>query len=205
MGDGATSEPDVHSAMTFAAVSKAPAIFVCQNNQWAITSPTKVQFAAPPVSRAEGYGMPGVRVDGNDILAVYAVMQEAHARAIAGEGPTFVEAVTYRMTAHSTSDDPTRYRDEAEVEAWRKKDPIGRFRAWLTTKKLWDDAQEAALQKDILDRIEAGVVEVEGSERPGVDSMFDDIFESIPAMYDTEVQQYRDYLASIDVKKEMEH
>ncbi|BBY61622.1 pyruvate dehydrogenase (acetyl-transferring) E1 component subunit alpha [Mycolicibacterium sarraceniae] len=132
LGDGATSEGDSHEAMNLAAVEKAPCVFYVQNNQWAISVPASRQYAAPTIAhRAVGYGMPGIRVDGNDILACYAVMAKAAERARAGDGPTLIEAVTYRMEPHTTSDDATRYRGAAELAEWSARDPISRYRTYL--------------------------------------------------------------------------
>jgi pyruvate dehydrogenase E1 component alpha subunit len=130
-GDGASSQGDVAEAFVFAAVNEAPVVFFCQNNQWAISEPLERQSRIPLFKRAAGYGFPGVRVDGNDVLAVQAVVEEALERARRGGGPTLVEAFTYRMGAHTTSDDPTRYRTTAEGEAWKLKDPIERVRAHM--------------------------------------------------------------------------
>ena len=132
LGDGATSEGDAHEALNLAAVFKAPCVFFVQNNQWAISVPVSRQQAGPSIAhRAIGYGMPGIRVDGNDVLACYAVMAEAAERAREGGGPTLIEAVTYRMGPHTTSDDPTRYRSEEEVDQWAALDPIPRYRTYL--------------------------------------------------------------------------
>jgi 2-oxoisovalerate dehydrogenase E1 component alpha subunit len=130
-GDGATSEGDVHEAMNFAGVFKAPIVFLVQNNQWAISVPLDRQTAGPIHRRAEGYGFPGVRIDGNDVLEVYSTTAEALSRARAGQGPTLIEALTYRVGAHSTADDPNRYRTPAEVDPWREQDPLVRFRTAL--------------------------------------------------------------------------
>ncbi len=130
-GDGATSQGDVHEAMVFAASFNAPVVFFCQNNQWAISEPLERQSKVPLVRRATGYGIEGIRVDGNDVLAVNAVTRWALDHAREGSGPVLIEAVTYRMGAHTTTDDPTRYRTAAEVERWRLKDPIARVEAWL--------------------------------------------------------------------------
>lgn len=130
-GDGASSQGDVSEAFVFAAVNDAPVVFLCTNNQWAISEPLERQTRIPLYRRASGYGFPGVRVDGNDVLAVRAVVRRALADARAGLGPTLVEAFTYRMGAHTTSDDPTRYRVAADTEAWKLKDPIERVRACL--------------------------------------------------------------------------
>jgi 2-oxoisovalerate dehydrogenase E1 component alpha subunit len=143
MGDGATSEGDAHEAFNLASVFNAPCVFVIQNNQWAISVPVEKQQAGPTLAhRAIGYGMPGIRVDGNDVLACYAVTEEAAARAREGGGPTLIEAVTYRMGPHTTSDDPTRYRDPAEVERWRARDPIDRFRTYLHHTGVWTERVE---------------------------------------------------------------
>ncbi len=143
LGDGATSEGDVHEAMNLAAVFAAPCIFYVQNNQWAISVPVSRQCAAPSIAhRAVGYGMPGVRVDGNDVLACYAVMAEAAGRARTGGGPTLIEAVTYRIGPHTTSDDPSRYRSQSEVEAWEALDPISRYQTYLRTVGVWNDRVE---------------------------------------------------------------
>jgi 2-oxoisovalerate dehydrogenase E1 component alpha subunit len=131
VGDGATSQGDVHEAMVFAAVNNAPVVFFVQNNQWAISVPTRGQTRVPLARRGDGVGIPSVRVDGNDVLASYAVTAEALERARSGGGPTFIEAYTYRMGAHTTADDPTRYRTREEEAAWRTKDPIDRVRAYL--------------------------------------------------------------------------
>ena len=131
-GDGASSQGDVNEAFVFGSVFNAPVVFFCQNNQWAISEPSDRQTRIPLYQRARGFGFPGVRVDGNDVLAVYAVTKAALDRARSGEGPTLVEAFTYRMGAHTTSDDPTRYRIAAELEEWKLKDPIARLKAYLT-------------------------------------------------------------------------
>ena len=139
-GDGATSQGDVSEAFVFAAVNDAPVVFFCQNNQWAISEPLERQTRIPLYLRAQGFGFPGVRVDGNDVLAVQAVVTAALDRARRGDGPTLVEAFTYRMGAHTTSDDPTRYRTTAEDEAWKLKDPIERVRAHLLRSGIADPA-----------------------------------------------------------------
>lgn len=138
LGDGATSEGDAHEALNLAGVFNAPCVFFVQNNQWAISVPVSHQQAGPSIAhRAIGYGMPGVRVDGNDVLACYAVMAEAAERARHGGGPTLIEAITYRMGPHTTSDDPTRYRSADEVDQWRARDPITRYRIYLEAVGVW--------------------------------------------------------------------
>ncbi|MFZ1285795.1 MAG: pyruvate dehydrogenase (acetyl-transferring) E1 component subunit alpha [Candidatus Phosphoribacter sp.] len=130
-GDGATSQGDVSEALVFAGVNNSPVVFFCQNNQWAISEPNEKQSRVPLFHRARGFGFPGLRVDGNDVLAVYAATTVALDAARAGRGPSFIEAFTYRMGAHTTSDDPTKYRMSAEVERWKLRDPIERLKAWL--------------------------------------------------------------------------
>ncbi|MFF8594413.1 pyruvate dehydrogenase (acetyl-transferring) E1 component subunit alpha [Streptomyces sp. NPDC015220] len=138
IGDGATSEGDVHEALNFAAVNSAPCVFYIQNNQWAISVPLSRQTRAPSLAhKAVGYGMPGVRVDGNDVLACRAVTEQAARRAREGGGPTLVEAVTYRLAPHTTSDDPTRYRSQDEVDRWERLDPLPRYRRYLTHLGVW--------------------------------------------------------------------
>ena len=144
-GDGATSEGDPHEAFNFAGAFQSPCIFFCQNNQYAISVPLSKQTHAPSIAhKAVGYGMPGVRVDGNDVLGTYAVTKWAADRARQGDGPTLIEALTYRMEAHTTSDDPTRYRTEDELQYWSTFDPIARMERFLKGRDLWDDdfAQE---------------------------------------------------------------
>ncbi|WP_106209476.1 pyruvate dehydrogenase (acetyl-transferring) E1 component subunit alpha [Kineococcus rhizosphaerae] len=159
-GDGATSQGEAAEALNWASVFNAPVVFVCQNNQWAISEPVARQSTVPLHRRAEGAGMPGVLVDGNDVLAVLAVVGAALERARSGGGPTFVEAYTFRMGAHTTSDDPTRYRLAAEVDAWREKDPIDRFRTYLTGEGILDEEFETRLateSEQLAERLRAGV------------------------------------------------
>jgi 2-oxoisovalerate dehydrogenase E1 component alpha subunit len=147
-GDGASSQGDVNEAFIFAASYNAPVVFFCQNNQWAISEPIERQTRIPLYQRALGFGFPGVRVDGNDVLATYAVTQAALNRAREGSGPTFVEAYTYRMGAHTTTDDPTRYRLSDDVENWKLKDPIARLEAYLRRNGLVDDEFAADLKQE---------------------------------------------------------
>src|SRR5205085_10282904 len=141
-GDGATSEGDFNEALNFAGVFQAPVVLVVQNNGWAISVPRHKQSAAQTLAaRGAGFGIPSQLVDGNDILAVYDVMHKAIERARSGQGPTLIETLTYRIGAHTTADDPTRYRDAAEVEAWRARDPIARFEKFLLARGLLDETQ----------------------------------------------------------------
>lgn len=181
MGDGATSEPDFHCAMNFAGVYRVPCVMICQNNHWSISVPTERQTASKTIAvKAHAYGLPGVRVDGNDILATYRVIKEAVDRARSGGGATFIEALTYRIGPHSSSDDPTRYRSEEEVETWRKRDPIKRFETYLRNASLLDDARVAALEKEIDAQISAALIEVENFPPPARSSLFTDVFGQMP-------------------------
>jgi pyruvate dehydrogenase E1 component alpha subunit len=147
-GDGASSQGDVNEAMVFASSFGAPVVFVCTNNQWAISEPVALQAKAPIAGRAPGFGIPSMRVDGNDVLACLAAMRWALDHARSGKGPAFIEAVTYRMGPHTTSDDPTRYRDKDEVETWRRRDPIARVEALLRSRGEFDDAFVATVDAD---------------------------------------------------------
>ncbi len=147
-GDGATSQGDVNESYVWASVMNAPIVFFCQNNQYAISEPLERQTRVPLFKRAAGFGFPGIRVDGNDVLASFAVTRAALDNARHGNGPTFIEAYTYRMGAHTTSDDPTRYRIASEVEAWQAKDPIKRVRLFLEKQGLADDAFFASVDED---------------------------------------------------------
>jgi pyruvate dehydrogenase E1 component alpha subunit len=149
-GDGATSEGDFHEAMNFAGVLQVPLVFVCQNNQWAISIPRAKQTRSKTLAqKALAYGMPGIQVDGNDVLAVYTAAKEAVDRARSGDGPTMIECVTYRMSVHTTADDPKRYRTDEEVEEWVKRDPITRFQKYLTDKGLMSQDKIDALEGEI--------------------------------------------------------
>jgi len=157
-GDGATSEGDFHEGLNFAGVFQTPAIFVCQNNHWAISHPRAKQSRSKTLAqKALAYGMPGIQVDGNDILAVFAAAREAAERARSGGGPTLVECVTYRMTMHTTADDPKRYRSDEEVDQWRKRDPIARFQKYLTDKGLLTADKIAGIASEIDAEIQAAV------------------------------------------------
>jgi pyruvate dehydrogenase E1 component alpha subunit len=172
-GDGSASEGDFHEAANLAGVFAAPVILLCQNNGWAISVPTGRQTAGEIWRRAEGYGFPGVRIDGNDVLAVYRATREAAARAVAGQGPTLIEALTYRVGAHSTADDPGRYRDDGEVERARAFDPITRFRAWLTAQGHVDDGLVGSWRPEIEEQVMAIREGVVAQPSPPVEWMFD--------------------------------
>ncbi len=172
-GDGATSEGDFHEGLNYAGVFRTPNIFVCYNNQWAISTPRSRQTASKTIAqKAVAYGFPGIAVDGNDVLAVYAASREALDRARAGQGPTLIEAVTYRMGHHTTSDDASKYRMEAEVKEWEKKDPLARFRVYLKAKSLWDEDFEKAVQEKAADDVEQAVAAAESVPPPSPDDVF---------------------------------
>jgi pyruvate dehydrogenase E1 component alpha subunit len=182
LGDGATSEGDFHVGANFAAVFKAPVVLVCQNNGWAISVPVSAQTASRTLAiKARAYGMPGVRADGNDLLAVVATVREAVDRARSGGGPTLVELVTYRRLGHSSSDDPARYRDEAEVRAWERKDPLDRFRRHLERRRLWDARREEEAIAEIGERVAAAVKEAEAAPPPPLESLVEHVHAEVPA------------------------
>jgi pyruvate dehydrogenase E1 component alpha subunit len=176
-GDGASSEGDFHEALNLAGVTRAPVVFVVQNNGYAISTPRSRQTGAKTfASRAEGYGFPGVKVDGNDLLAVVAVAQEAVARAGAGGGPTLIETQTYRLFPHNTADDQTRYVPADELEQRRKEDPIPRMRGYLRSAGLLDEHGEQEILDEIADQISAAVADAESRERPSPDQVFEHVY-----------------------------
>jgi pyruvate dehydrogenase E1 component alpha subunit len=179
-GDGATSQGDFHEGCNFAGVLRCPVVFFCQNNQWAISVPVERQTAAPIWKKAEAYGFPGVRVDGNDVLAVYKVSREAVARAREERVPTLIEAVTYRMGPHSTADDATRYRAREDVDAWQTFDPLERFRRLLESEGLLDqgfvDQAEADARAEAA-RVRAGI---QGAPPRPLDGFMDHTFSDMP-------------------------
>jgi 2-oxoisovalerate dehydrogenase E1 component alpha subunit len=183
-GDGTTSEGDFHVAMNFAGVWKAPCVFICNNNQWAISVPLHQQTASAGIAiKAVAYGFEGVAVDGNDVLAVYKVVRDAVAKARSGGGPTLVEAVTYRMGPHSSSDDPTRYRPNAEVDEWRKRDPIERFRKFLLENGHAEEAWLSKAAESAKEEVAEAFKEQEHGDPPPLDSLFGDVFaEPTPAL-----------------------
>ena len=193
MGDGATSSTDFHAALTIGAVHKVPCIFFCQNNQFAISVPFSKQTASDGIAvKAVAYGMPGVAVDGNDVLAVYAATREARERALAGDGPTLIEAVTYRIEGHSSSDDPTRYRDSAVVQEWKAKDPLARYRRFLELEGLVSAALDEEIQAEVKAGVDAAIAAAEAAPAPDVDTLFSDVYAHIPA----HLKQQRDQLSA---------
>ncbi|MCP4341261.1 MAG: pyruvate dehydrogenase (acetyl-transferring) E1 component subunit alpha [Desulfobulbaceae bacterium] len=182
-GDGATSEGDFHEGMNCAAVYQIPVVFVCQNNQWAISVPLAKQTHSETLAqKALAYGMPGIQVDGNDILAVYAATAEAVHRAKSGGGPTFIECVTYRIMMHTTADDPTKYRPEGEVELWKKKDPLLRYQNYLLKKDVITESGLTALEEEIKLEIQAAIdrAELQMKELGDPLDMFDHLYAELP-------------------------
>jgi 2-oxoisovalerate dehydrogenase E1 component alpha subunit len=197
-GDGASSQGDVNEAFVWAASFAAPVVFFCQNNQWAISAPVQRQMRVPLARRAEGFGFPGVLVDGNDVLATYAVTTEALNAARTGHGPRLIEAVTYRMGAHTTSDDPTRYRDAAELEAWQARDPLLRLRRFLERQQLADSeflAEVNAAAETLAAQVRAGCRELAD---PPPDALFASVFVDEPPLLRSQRQEHAAYLASFE-------
>ncbi|SCZ57630.1 pyruvate dehydrogenase (acetyl-transferring) E1 component subunit alpha [Thiohalomonas denitrificans] len=181
-GDGATSEGDFHEAINFSGVFSTPTIFLCQNNQWAISVPREKQTHSRTLAqKAIAYGIPGIQVDGNDVLAVYAATVEAVERARAGEGPTFIECITYRLSLHTTADDPSRYRSEEEVQTWERKEPLIRFRRYLESRGLLSDQEVERLEQEIKEEIEQAWQEAQVQmENPDPSVMFEHIYADPP-------------------------
>lgn len=181
LGDGATSEAEFHAAMTFAGVYRTPSVIICQNNHWSISVPTARQTVSRTIAiKGRAYGVESIRVDGNDVLAVHDVVKRACDKARAGGGATFIEAVTYRIGAHSTSDDPTRYRSDAEVEVWRQRDPVERFHRWLSAKGLTSDARRVEIEAELDREVVAAIKAVEPLPNPPRESIFDDVYAELP-------------------------
>lgn len=180
-GEGATSSSEFHNAMNFAGVFKTPTVFICRNNGWAISVPAERQSASETFAqKGFAYGVRPVRVDGNDLLAMYKATREAVERARRGDGPTIIEALTHRLSGHSTSDDPKAYRKEQEMLDERKKDPIPRLRAYLVAQGQWDDAREQRWLEEVDARIKAAVAAAEKAPAPTLDTMFDDVYATRP-------------------------
>jgi 2-oxoisovalerate dehydrogenase E1 component subunit alpha len=197
-GDGATAQGDVNESLVFAGVNNSPIVFFCQNNQWAISEPSERQSRIPLYQRARGFGFPGVRVDGNDVLAVYAVTKHALDAARAGQGPTFIEAYTYRMGAHTTSDDPTKYRVSAEVEVWKHRDPIARFKAYLVHEgkadaEFFDEVDSAA--DALAEQVRQGCLDMPD---PTGESMFDHNYVEEHPLVERERRVFVEYHAGFE-------
>ena len=197
-GDGATSQGDVNEAMVFSASYQSPVVFFCQNNHWAISEPVRLQTRRSIADRPWGFGIPSMRVDGNDVLAVLAATRAAVERAADGGGPTFIEAVTYRMGPHTTADDPTRYRDDAELEAWKARDPLTRVEAHLRTLDVDVDAVLAQAQAEA-DELAAEVRRaLEALEEDGADRLFDEIYAEPHQELERQRREHALYLQQFD-------
>jgi len=197
-GDGATSQGDVNESFIWASVFNAPVVFFCQNNQWAISEPIEKQSRIPLYQRALGFGFPGIRVDGNDVLACYAVTKAAMQRAREGSGPTFIEAYTYRMGAHTTSDDPTRYRLSEDLENWKLKDPIARVEAYLKRGGVADDEFFADVQAEadkIATHLREGCLALPD---PKVLEIFDQVYSDPSPELAEQKAAFADYLSSFE-------
>lgn len=199
-GDGASSEGDFHEAMNFAGVFQIPVVFFCENNQYAISVPYQRQTATETIAeKAAAYGVHGVRVNGSDAIEVYRLVREAVERAVNGGGPTLIEALTYRYGAHTTSDDPTKYRDPEEAESWRQRDPIDALRTRLADWGLWSDALESGLSERVEAQLVAAVGKMESLEPPNSDDLFEHIYAVLPP----HLQRQRDELrAELRLTKE---
>jgi pyruvate dehydrogenase E1 component alpha subunit len=192
-GDGATSENDFHTGMNFAGVFKTPTVFFCQNNHWAISLPVERQTASETIAiKAQAYGFEGVRVDGNDILAVYRTTKEAVEKARRGGGPTLIEAVTYRMGPHSSSDDPKRYRTEEELAEWQKRDPLIRFRKYLEKKGIWSEVDERKAQDETNREIDQAIEHAEKLPQPALETLFTDVYAEMPWHLEEQLRQLRE-------------
>jgi pyruvate dehydrogenase E1 component alpha subunit len=205
-GDGATSEGDFHEGLNFAAAFQVPAIFVCQNNQWAISFPRSKQTRSKTLAqKALAYGMPGIQVDGNDVLAVYSATKEAVDRARSGGGPSLIECVTYRLSMHTTADDPKRYRTDQDVEEWQKRDPIPRFQKYLKDKGLLTDERIQEIEGEIETQIQEAVDRAEKQmEELGGEALV--MFENLYAEMPPYLQAQRDELArELNMNKEASH
>jgi len=180
-GDGATSSAEFHNGMNFAGVFKVPAVLFCRNNGWAISVPTERQTASAGFAeKGVAYGVPGVRVDGNDLFAVVEVTREAVARASRGEGPTIIEALTYRLSGHSTSDDPKAYRPESSLDPWKRLDPNARLRRYLERTVGWTEARDKEIEAEVDAEVKAAVAAAEKTPAPSLDSMFEDVYAELP-------------------------
>ena len=183
LGDGATSSNDFHAGMNFSAVWNSPIVYVCQNNQWAISVPAAAQTASETFAvKANAYGMPGLRVDGNDVLACYVATKMAADRARRGDGPTFIECLTFRLGGHSSSDDPTKYRDETVAKTWEARDPLLRHRAWLVNRGEWSDERQDDFLADAGKTITEAIATVEAAAPVATETLFTDVWAEAPTM-----------------------
>lgn len=189
-GEGATSEGDFHSGVNFAAVLKAPVIFFCRNNGYAISTPFNKQCACTSIAaKGEGYGISALRIDGNDFFAVHETVAKARELCLAGKGPILIEAVTYRLGAHSTSDDPSLYRKEEECTLWREKDPLTRLRRYLENKNLWNAEKENQALSSIADEITQAIEEAKNTAPPSTHSLIENVYSKTPSYLEKQLQE----------------
>lgn len=189
-GEGATSEGDFHVGLNFAAVRKTPTIFFCRNNGYAISTRVDSQFASDGIApKGIGYGIKAMRVDGNDFFAVHEAVANARKHCLEGKGPVLIEAMTYRVGAHSTSDDPTAYREDAEVEAWRKRCPIHRLRLYLESQGLWDAGKESAWIEKVTQEVTDAIQQAKKTPDPALKSLIEDVYFEIPASLEEQFEE----------------
>jgi pyruvate dehydrogenase E1 component alpha subunit len=192
LGDGATSEGEMNEAMNFAGAFKAPVVFLCQNNQFAISVPVNKQTAAETIAqRAIGFGFEGIQVDGNDVLAVYSAVSAALEKARSGKGPTLIECFTYRIGNHTTSDDASKYRNEKESKEWEKKDPVARFRKFLEGKNLWDSEKEKSLHSKVEGKVSAAISKFESTPSQEIDDIFSYVYKEMPQGLKEQLDDYK--------------
>ena len=193
MGDGGTSEPDFHVALNFAGVTGAPCVLVCQNNQWAISTPGNRQTAAETIAlKGLGYGVESLRADGNDVLASYLVTKYAVDKARRGDGPTFIELLTYRVGAHSSSDDPSQYRDEAVTEKWRDElDPLRRMATYMKTQGWLSDGEDDALRAGLVDEVQTVIAQEEAAPPPAPETLVRRCLRGDPVAFARAVERVR--------------
>lgn len=202
-GDGSTSEGDFHEGLNFGGVLNVPVVFFAQNNQWAISVPLEKQTASETIAqKAHAYGFPGIFVDGNDILAVHEATKTALERARDGEGPTLVEALTYRLSMHTTADDPTRYRSEEELKEWREKEPLKRFRIYLEDKGIWTEEWQEELEVKAKKRIDEAVETAENMDEHSVEEMFEHMFEEMPKDLKEQMEYLKRSLEAKEIEEE---
>jgi 2-oxoisovalerate dehydrogenase E1 component alpha subunit len=191
-GEGAASEGDFHAGLNFAAVRKAPAIFFCRNNRYAISTKSCSQYGgAGVVNKAPGYGIRGLLVDGNDVFAIYHATKVAKEICLSGHGPVLIEAATYRMGAHSTSDDPTRYRPEQEVEQWKERCPIKRLKSYLVKQSLWDEEKDKQLQERLHQETVEAIQAAKKEGPPPLHSLIEDVYEKVPPALEEQLEEIR--------------
>lgn len=198
-GEGATSEGDFHVGLNFAAVRKAPCIFFCRNNGYAISTPADHQFASDGIApKGEGYGIKTWRVDGNDFFAVFDACAAAKEHALQGHGPALIEAMTYRMGSHSTSDDPSRYRQESEVESWKEKCPIKRLKIYLGFKNLWNEAIEQEWLSQIGHEIDDAIEKAKAMSKPPLNSLIEHVYFEVPTLLKEQLEEVKTFAQAVE-------